>query len=161
MIYLTKMFQYRPLIFVSFLTLLVIGGCADSKRDYSKSAANTAEAASPGSTLSARERLGKLLFFEKSLSTPPGQACATCHSPAFAFSDPVKDLPVSRGAHAGLYGSRNDMSVSYSAYVPALHYSEQEELWIGGLFWDGRVNSLAQQAMQPPLNPLEMATRIS
>lgn len=157
MIFLPKMFQHRLLIFVSFLTLLVIGGCADSKRDYSKSTANTAEAAPPGSTLSARERLGKLLFFEKSLSTPPGQACATCHSPAFAFSDPVKELPVSKGAHAGLYGSRNDMSVSYSAYVPALHYSEQEELWIGGLFWDGRVNSLAQQAMQPPLNPLEMA----
>ena len=27
----------------------------------------------------------------------------------------------------------------------------------GGLFWDGRVNTLAEQAQGPPLNPLEMA----
>jgi cytochrome c peroxidase len=30
-------------------------------------------------------------------------------------------------------------------------------MWVGGLFWDGRANSLAEQAMGPPLNPLEMA----
>jgi cytochrome c peroxidase len=28
---------------------------------------------------------------------------------------------------------------------------------VGGLFWDGRANSLAEQAKGPPLNPLEMA----
>jgi cytochrome c peroxidase len=49
------------------------------------------------------------------------------------------------------------MTVTYAAYIPPLHFDQEEDLWIGGLFWDGRVNSLAQQAMQPPLNPLEMA----
>lgn len=109
------------------------------------------------SRLSPKEQLGKLLFFETSLSTPEGQSCSTCHDPAFAFADPVTDLPVSRGAVHGMYGNRNDMPVSYSMYVPPLHYDSTEGVWVGGYFWDGRVNSLEEQAMEPPLNPLEMA----
>lgn len=107
--------------------------------------------------LSRKEQLGKLLFFDESLSTPEGQSCATCHDPAVAFADPVTSLPVSRGAKPGLYGSRNDMTVSYSMYVPPLQFDEDEQVWLGGLFWDGRVNTLSEQAMAPPLNPLEMA----
>ncbi len=109
------------------------------------------------SDLTQKEQLGKLLFFEESLSTPEGQSCATCHDPAVGFADPLTELPVSRGAVHGLYGNRNDMPVSYSMYVPALNYDSIEEVWLGGLFWDGRANSLAEQAMGPPLNPLEMA----
>lgn len=107
--------------------------------------------------LTLKEQLGKKLFFEESLSTPSGQSCATCHDPSAAFADPVTSLPVSRGAVSGLYGSRNDMTVSYSMYVPPLHYDSVEEVWTGGLFWDGRVNTLSEQAMGPPVNPLEMA----
>jgi cytochrome c peroxidase len=44
-------------------------------------------------------------------------------------------------------------------YVPALNYDSAEQVWLGGLFWDGRANSLTEQAMGPPLNPLEMANR--
>jgi cytochrome c peroxidase len=111
------------------------------------------------SDLTQKEQLGKLLFFEESLSTPEGQSCATCHDPAVGFADPLTELPVSRGAVHGLYGNRNDMPVSYSMYVPALNYDSIEEVWLGGLFWDGRANSLTEQAMGPPLNPLEMANR--
>jgi cytochrome c peroxidase len=108
--------------------------------------------------LTPKEQLGKLLFFEESLSTPAGQSCATCHDPEVAFADPEIGLPVSRGAVGGLYGNRNDMTISYSMYVPPLHYDSIEQVWTGGLFWDGRANSLTEQAMGPPLNPLEMAT---
>jgi cytochrome c peroxidase len=111
------------------------------------------------SDLTQKEQLGKLLFFDESLSTPEGQSCATCHDPAVGFADPLTELPVSRGAAHGLYGNRNDMPVSYSMYVPPLHYDSTEEVWVGGLFWDGRANSLSEQAMGPPLNPLEMANR--
>jgi cytochrome c peroxidase len=116
--------------------------------------------AAPGegtNVLSAEERLGKMLFFEESLSTPPGQSCASCHDPSVAFADPVKDLPVSRGARAGVYGNRNDLTAAYAAFVPPLHRDPEEDIWVGGLFWDGRANTLAEQAMGPPLNPLEMA----
>ena len=107
-------------------------------------------------TLSPKEQLGKLLFFDERLSEPPGQSCSTCHDPQVAFADPLTSLPVSKGARHGIYGSRNDMTISYSMYVPPLHYNTEEEVWTGGLFWDGRVNSLTEQAMGPPLNPLEM-----
>lgn len=103
------------------------------------------------------EYLGKLLFFEESLSTPPGQACSFCHDPSAGFGNPDKNLPVSRGARPGHYGSRNDMTVTYAAFIPPLQYNQEEEIWIGGLFWDGRANSLFEQALGPPLNILEMA----
>jgi cytochrome c peroxidase len=108
-------------------------------------------------TFTAKERLGKLLFFDTNLSTPPGQACSTCHAPAVAFADPDKELPVSRGAKPGLYGNRNDMPAAYSAFIPPRHRDPEEDIWVGGLFWDGRVDTLAEQAQGPPLNPLEMA----
>ncbi len=107
--------------------------------------------------LNSKEQLGKLLFFEKSLSTPVGQDCSACHKPEFAFADPDTGLPVSKGAVEGRYGNRNDMPVAYAAYVPPLHKDTVEDIWVGGLFWDGRANSLEEQAMGPPLNPLEMA----
>jgi cytochrome c peroxidase len=107
--------------------------------------------------LNRKEQLGKLLFFEKSLSTPVGQDCSDCHKPEFAFADPDTGLPVSKGAVEGRYGNRNDMPAAYAAYVPPLHKDTIEDIWVGGLFWDGRANSLEEQAMGPPLNPLEMA----
>jgi cytochrome c peroxidase len=111
----------------------------------------------PAIALNEKEQLGKLLFFEESLSTPPGQACSQCHDPGMAFADPLTELPVSRGAVHGMYGNRNDMPVSYAAYIPPLHKDEEEDIWVGGLFWDGRANSLEEQAQGPPLNPVEMA----
>jgi cytochrome c peroxidase len=109
--------------------------------------------------LSRKEQLGKLLFFEKSLSTPEGQDCSECHDPAFGFADPETGLPVSKGAVEGRYGNRNDMPAAYAAYVPPLHRDTVEGIWVGGLFWDGRANTLEEQAMGPPLNPLEMANK--
>jgi cytochrome c peroxidase len=103
------------------------------------------------------EYLGKLLFIESTLSTPPGESCSTCHDPEAGFGNPDKSLPVSKGAIPGHFGNRNDMTVAYSAYTPPLQYDKKEGVWFGGLFWDGRANSLAEQAQGPPLNILEMA----
>jgi cytochrome c peroxidase len=130
--------------------------------DGSQSSSSASEDPGPGATpvdvdFTTKERLGKLLFFETSLSTPPGQSCSSCHDPAAAFADPDAELPVSRGALPGRYGNRNDMPVAYAAFVPPRHVDPEEAIWVGGLFWDGRVNTLAEQAQGPPLNPLEMA----
>jgi cytochrome c peroxidase len=45
--------------------------------------------------LTSEQSLGKRLFFDASLSTPPGQGCLSCHSPAAGFADPDRDRPVS------------------------------------------------------------------
>lgn len=150
-------FYFRMSIILTLLVVYVLAGCNDSQRDYSKENSSGAITVSVDSAFSIKERLGKLLFFEKSLSTPPGQACVTCHAPEAAFADPEAELPVSKGVRPGRYGNRNDMTISYAAFVPPLHRNKEEDLWIGGLFWDGRANSLAEQAQGPPLNPLEMA----
>ena len=104
-----------------------------------------------------KEQLGKLLFFDENLSTPPGQSCASCHSPDAGFGNPDQQLPVSRGAHADRFGNRNDLTAAYAAFIPPLRFDEDEDMWVGGLFWDGRAADLAEQAKGPPLNPLEMA----
>jgi len=145
------------LIVFTLFAICILSGCEGSQRDYSKEKNSVTSIVSDDSALNIKERLGKLLFFEESLSTPPGQACSTCHSPEIAFADPESDLPVSKGARPGLYGSRNDMTITYAAFIPPLHLNKEEGIWVGGLFWDGRVNSLAEQALVPPLNPLEMA----
>ncbi|MFH1946020.1 MAG: cytochrome-c peroxidase [Acidobacteriota bacterium] len=155
--YTPKRFQSRVYIIITLLVVGILGGCNNPQQNDTEGKDSGVSPGSLDSDLNTKERLGKLLFFETSLSTPPGQACSTCHAPEIAFADPETNLPVSRGARPGLYGNRNDMPVAYAAFIPPLHYDEEEEVWIGGLFWDGRANSLAEQAQGPPLNPLEMA----
>jgi len=123
-----------------FLALLLVGGCARE-----------------GTTLTPEQQLGKLLFNDRSLSTPPGQACADCHSAEAGFADPLTELPVSRGARPGRFGSRNDLTAAYASFIGPLAYDSSIGIYSGGLFWDGRANSLEEQAQGPPLNPLEMA----
>jgi cytochrome c peroxidase len=150
-------FYLSLLIIMILVAVSILGGCKSSQRDYSKGKVSDSSTVSIDSAFSIKERLGKLLFFEKSLSTPPGQSCSSCHAPEVAFADPETELPVSKGARPGIYGNRNDMTITYAAFVPPLHRNKEEGIWVGGLFWDGRANSLAEQAQGPPLNPLEMA----
>lgn len=102
-----------------------------------------------------KELLGKQIFFDETLSEPMGESCATCHTPEKGFADKYPRI-TSEGAVKGRFSNRNSMTCSYAAYVPALYYDEEEETFVGGLFWDGRVNSLEEQAAQPFVNPLEM-----
>jgi len=109
------------------------------------------------------EELGRFLYFDENLSEPAGQSCASCHDPDFGFVDPDSDLPVSEGVIPGLFGGRNSPSAAYAMYAPIFHFDIGEGLWIGGQFWDGRATGaqlgdpLADQALGPFLNPVEMA----
>lgn len=105
--------------------------------------------------LNEKERLGKLLFFDENLSEPAGQSCATCHIPEKGFAD-KDNRAVSEGAVSGLFSNRNSITASYSAYIPPLAYNDEDETYVGGLFWDGRANTLEEQAKLPFTNPLEM-----
>ena len=100
--------------------------------------------------------LGKLAFADPSLSEPAGQACADCHSARYAFRDPEADHSTSMGVIAGRFGSRNSPSAMYAAQVPPLHFDPAQHELAGGLFWDGRADSLEDQVSGPLMNPLEM-----
>jgi cytochrome c peroxidase len=101
--------------------------------------------------------LGQMIFFDPSLSQPPGESCSTCHDPTYAYADPISATsPTSQGATVGLFGPRNTPSIVYAAYIPPLSATGDDEGYGGGLFWDGRARTLEAQAGGPMLNPIEM-----
>jgi cytochrome c peroxidase len=113
------------------------------------------------------QRLGELLFFDKTLSTPPGQSCADCHALQTGWTGPDEEIngagAVYAGAMSGRFANRKPPTSAYSTLAPPLHIEEEdgERLFVGGVFWDGRAtgwdlgNPAADQAHGPLLNPLE------
>jgi len=111
--------------------------------------------------LTPKEQLGQLLYFDQDLSINRNQACASCHFPQ-AFVDPANTADpvnsvVSLGSDVTLNGGRNAPSAGYAAFSPFFHWDSVEGLYVGGQFWDGRAESLTEQAKGPFLNPVEMA----
>ena len=112
------------------------------------------------------EALGKQLFFDPNLSTPPGQSCASCHAPEIGFTGPESDInahgAVYPGAVASRFGNRHAPIVAYAVDSPMLYYNETMGQWIGGMFFDGRAagwtigDPLADQAQWPLVIPFEM-----
>ena len=87
--------------------------------------------------------LGKQLFFDPILSGDNTQACADCHAPQNAFSDPDR---FSTGISGNL-GNRNAMPLFNLAW----NYDEK-------FFWDGRSFSLEHQVLVPVADPTEMGS---
>lgn len=85
------------------------------------------------------ESLGEKLFFDKILSKDFSLSCASCHIPEFAFADTAA---LSLGVN-GQIGTRNTPS--------CMNMSARETF-----FWDGRAQTLEEQALMPIENPIEM-----
>ena len=112
--------------------------------------------------LSPIEQLGKNIFFDNTLSNPPGQSCATCHSPATGFTGPDSEVNLSGGPVTGVVpgrsGPRKPQAIAYSAFSPSGPYFDNgQQLWSGGNFWDGHAPTNEAQARMPFLGPNEMA----
>jgi len=111
------------------------------------------------------EALGKALFFDTHLSVNGTQSCATCHAPEAGFTGPdglINEMTaVYPGAIHTRFGNRKPPTAAYGGESPELYFNSEEELWIGGMFWDGRATGwtlgdpLAEQAKGPFLNPVE------
>jgi cytochrome c peroxidase len=84
--------------------------------------------------------LGRKLFYDPILSRDSSISCGTCHQRIAAFAH--IDHTLSHGIN-GLIGTRN---------VPAL----QNLIFRDAFMWDGGVNNLEVQAINPITNPLEM-----
>jgi cytochrome c peroxidase len=83
--------------------------------------------------------LGQKLFFDGRLSSDGTVACASCHNPDRAFTD---GKPTSIGVHSRV-GQRNAPTI-----LNALYNKTQ--------FWDGRAQTLEDQAALPIVNSIEM-----
>ena len=106
-----------------------------------------------------RVALGRLLFWDPILSGGKDVACATCHHPAFGYSDGL-DLSIGANAaglgparafasgHPPRFVKRNSQTVLNVAFngLTATGGSAPEA---AGMFWDVRVRSLEAQALEP------------
>ncbi len=120
-----------------------------------------------GSHHSKIEILGKRMFMDPNFSRNGTQSCNTCHEKRLAFVDPANvsdpaNSVVSLGDDGVSTGDRNSPTAAYAGYSPKLHWDTQKDVYVGGMFWDGRATGwilgdpLAEQAQGPPLNPVEM-----
>lgn len=85
--------------------------------------------------------LGRVLFYDKQLSTTRTTACSSCHVQAAGFDDPNR---FSRGV-AGSFTSAHAMRLGNARYWQP-----------GSMFWDRRAATLEAQASQPLVHPVEM-----
>lgn len=84
--------------------------------------------------------LGRLLFFDKSLSGNASTSCATCHQPSRYFTDQLEKSP---SLVPDSILKRNTPTLMYAG-------------WQHMQFWDGRVGNLNDQIHHVVFNPLEM-----
>jgi cytochrome c peroxidase len=114
-------------------------------------------------TLSLSAQVGEKIFFDQNLSASGKMSCATCHDPNLAHGPP-NDLAVQLGGA--------DLLQSGVRAVPSLRYKDVTPPYAdlldnpdgisvpgpgGGFTWDGRANTLAEQAQIPLLSSFEMA----
>ena len=114
----------------------------------------------------AKETLGKLIFFDENLSLNSNQSCATCHAPEAGWTGPTSFInehgAVYEGSIPGAFGDRKPPSSAYATQSPILHV-DKKGVFVGGNFWDGRATGetlgspAAEQAKGPFLNPVEQA----
>lgn len=90
-------------------------------------------------SVSPLEAIGWKLFFDPLLSAPRNTSCATCHIPEEGFESGVA---LGKGAYGDIL-ARNAPTV--------VNLADAEYF-----FWDGRAESLEEQAKGPIENPIEM-----
>ncbi len=152
--FLRNLYLVGFIVIVSLLTACGGGGGGGASNNNANNVVLTA-AALADSTV----ELGRRIFFDRNLSVPTGTSCASCHQSSQGFAgNHGSQIGVALGSQPGALGLRNAMANSYIGFVPEFHFvteNGQTEA-VGGLFWDGRVDTAEQQALGPLLNPLEM-----
>lgn len=125
----------------TFFAAVVVGLTATSANTYAEPPQVTHPANNP--TSAEKIQLGKQLYFDGRLSADNKVSCATCHDPAKGYSNGEQFATGIEGKKGG----RNAPTVINSAYQ---RYQ----------FWDGRANSLEDQALGPVQNPIEMNMKL-
>ncbi|QGZ61798.1 cytochrome-c peroxidase [Paraburkholderia acidisoli] len=114
--------------------------------------------------------LGKLIFNDPALSASGRMSCASCHSPAHAYGPPNGLAAQMGGPDLRSQGTRAVPTLGYVlnrtpvwTHVQAASIFERltdaDSPPSGGFAWDGRFNTLHDQALFPLFNANEMANR--
>jgi cytochrome c peroxidase len=148
---------------------LLLAGCGAQTSDGGGEEIARSQHAATAAAEDPLAKLGELIFFDANLSEPPGQSCASCHSPETGFTGPSSDINAAGAVYPGAasrlpddprFGNRKPPTAAYATPSPELSVDE-EGTFSGGLFWDGRATGwrlhdpAAEQALGPFLNPVE------
>lgn len=125
----------------------LMAGCGGGGNETSSSTADT---------MSAEARVGALIFNDQTLSASGQQSCASCHASDSGHAQNNALAAQLGGPNGDLQGGRTSPTANYLQTNTAFHVDD-EGTPTGGFFWDGRAESLADQAAGPFLNPVEMA----
>lgn len=146
----------------TLILFIILSACRQSAEVHAAPSTNP-------TTLSPQAALGRKIFSDPTLSASGKQSCSSCHDPAHAYGPP--------NARAVQLGGPN-LTTSGLRAVPSLRYTlshnpiwanpqptslverltETENVPQGGFAWDGRFNTLHDQAADPLLNQSEMAS---
>jgi cytochrome c peroxidase len=101
--------------------------------------------------------IGRVLFYDKSLSIDNTVSCGSCHKQANSFADNTR---FSLGISNNLTG-RNTMGLANISSLiqppdSSAGYGSSSGQFIGIYFWDGRASALQSAVSKPILNHLEM-----
>ena len=83
--------------------------------------------------------LGKMLFFDPRVSGAQNMSCASCHNPSFGWETPVD-------------GAVGAMNTQLDRHAPTV----LNQAWVHPYFWDGRADTLEEQAAGPITAAVEM-----
>ncbi|MDR3451268.1 MAG: cytochrome c peroxidase [Rhodoferax sp.] len=152
---------------VAVLAALLLASGAASKAGAAPAGADYAMTLPQPPPVAAMAALGRVLFFDPSLSASGRLSCASCHSPDHAYGPP-NALAVQFGGRDGhTPGVRAVPSLRYLQSVPPFsehHFDNDGDDSVdagptGGRTWDGRASSAHDQARLPLLSPFEMANK--
>ncbi|PLP97636.1 cytochrome-c peroxidase [Cupriavidus pauculus] len=153
-----------PILAAALLALGLLAGCQPKQDAHAPGVPATL----PTPDAATLARLGKAMFFDTTLSASGRQSCASCHDPDHGYGPPNRLAVQLGGPQGDRQGKRATPGLAYTlnatpiwTHVQAASVSERltetDNPPKGGLMWDGRFNSLHDQAGAPLLDPDEMA----
>jgi len=133
------------------LLLGVTSACSDPVYDDSSIRIDDALAYLEISTQSrlTAVQVGERIYKDKNISRTRNQSCESCHIDSWGFGPPgdgsIGSLGFAfyEGSVAGRFGDRRPPTSAYTFAAPPLFWDgAPENVWRGGLFWDGRAAGL-------------------
>lgn len=96
--------------------------------------------------------LGRVLFYDKNLSSDKTISCASCHKQELGFAD---NQAVSPGVESRA-GQRNAIALSSVANFAAYYGTDLNGAGAIPFFWDNRASTASEQNLLTMANPVEM-----
>lgn len=157
----TEVIVWPAVVLVGCLTTIMVTVSSSSTTAQARLSALPLEVPAPldNPTTPERVSLGRLLFWDPILSGQNDVACATCHHPAFGYSD---GLDLSIGANGVGLGAARAFAAGHPSRLVKRNSQTVLNVGFNGvtadaaaapaaapMFWDLRVRSLEAQAVEP------------